>query len=74
MNNINVLLLLRPWLISGFILGVVHSTGFDKYIRIPGMRKTHGLPSMGSHRVRHNRSNLAAVASTLKVYRIVSLA
>ena len=28
--------------------------------RIPGSGEPGGLPSMGSHRVRHNRSNLAA--------------
>ena len=32
MTNINVLLLLSPWLISGFILGGVHSIGLDKCI------------------------------------------
>ena len=31
--------------------------------RIPGMGEPGGLPSMGSHRVRHDRSNLAAVAA-----------
>ena len=31
--------------------------------RIPGMGEPGGLPSMGSHRVRHNWSNLAAVAA-----------
>src|SRR5574341_1531429 len=29
--------------------------------RIPGMGKPGGLPSMGSHRVGHDRSDLAAV-------------
>ena len=28
--------------------------------RIPGMGEPGGLPSMGSHRVRHDQSNLAA--------------
>ena len=28
--------------------------------RIPGMGEPDGLPSLGSHRVRHNLSNLAA--------------
>ena len=28
--------------------------------RIPGMREPGGLPSMGSHRVGHDRSDLAA--------------
>ena len=31
--------------------------------RIPGMGKSGGLPSMGSHRVGHDCSNLAAVAA-----------
>ena len=31
--------------------------------RIPGMAESVGLPSMGSHRVRHDESNLAAVAA-----------
>ena len=31
--------------------------------RIPGTGKPGGLPSMGSHRVRHDRSDLAAAAS-----------
>ena len=30
--------------------------------RIPGTVEPGGLPSMGSHRVGHNRSDLAAVA------------
>ena len=32
--------------------------------RIPGMRESGGLPSMGSHRVGHDRSDLAAAAAT----------
>ena len=31
--------------------------------RIPGMGEPGGLPSMGSHRVRHDWSNLAAAAA-----------
>ena len=31
--------------------------------RIPGTGETGGLPSMGSHRVGHNRKDLAAVAA-----------
>ena len=31
--------------------------------RIPGMGEPSGLPSMGSHRVGHDRSNLAAAAA-----------
>ena len=33
--------------------------------RIPGMGEPGGLPSMGLHRVRHNRSNLAAAAAAV---------
>ena len=32
--------------------------------RIPGTAEPGGLPSMGSHRVGHNWSDLAAVAAT----------
>ena len=32
--------------------------------RIPGTEEPGGLPSMGSHRVGHDRSNLAAAAVT----------
>ena len=31
--------------------------------RIPGMGEPGGLPSMGSHRVRHEESDLAAAAA-----------
>ena len=31
--------------------------------RIPGMEEPGGLPSMGSHRVGHDRSDLAAAAA-----------
>ena len=31
--------------------------------RIPGIGEPGGLPSVGSHRVRHDRSDLAAIAS-----------
>ena len=31
--------------------------------RIPGMGEPGGLPSLGSHRVGHDRSNLAAAAA-----------
>ena len=34
--------------------------------RIPEMAEPGGLPSMGSHRVRHDRSNLAAAAAASK--------
>ena len=33
--------------------------------RIPGMGKPGGLPSMGSHRVRHDWRDLAAAAAAL---------
>ena len=32
-------------------------------LRIPGMGEPGGLPSMGLHRVGHDRSDLAAVAA-----------
>ena len=35
--------------------------------RIPGMEEPGGLPSMGSHRVGHNWSDLAAAADCIKV-------
>ena len=34
--------------------------------KIPWMEEPGGLPSMGSHRVRHNWSDLAAAAATFK--------
>ena len=34
--------------------------------RIPGMGEPGGLPSMGSHRVRHDRSDLAAAAHSIE--------
>ena len=37
--------------------------------RIPGMAEPGGLPSMGSHRVGHDWSDLAAAAATLKIQR-----
>ena len=37
--------------------------------RIPGMEEPGGLPSMGSHRVGHDWSNLAAAAACLKMLR-----
>ena len=33
--------------------------------RIPGMGKPGGLPSLGSHRVGHDRGDLAAVAAAI---------
>ena len=35
--------------------------------RIPGMGEPGGLPSMGSHRVGHDRSDLAAAAAAYPV-------
>ena len=34
--------------------------------RIPGMTEPDGLPSMGSHRVGHDWSDLAAATTTVK--------
>ena len=34
--------------------------------RTPGTAEPDGLPSMGSHRVGHDRSDLAAVTTTVK--------
>ena len=39
--------------------------------RIPGIGEPGGLPSMGSHRVGHDRSDLAAAAVSLYMYSIV---
>ena len=36
--------------------------------RIPGTGKPGGLPSMGSHRVRHDWSDLAAAAAAAAAY------
>ena len=36
--------------------------------RIPGMGESCGLPSMGSHRVRHGWSDLAAAAAAAEIY------
>ena len=42
--------------------------------RIPGMGEPGGLPSMGSHRVGHNWSGLAAAAAAaLNLYLIAAL-
>ena len=35
--------------------------------RIPGTGEPAGLPSMGSHRVGHDRSNLAAAAAAVTI-------
>ena len=35
--------------------------------RIPGTEEPGGLPSMGSHRVGHNWSDLAAAAATVHI-------
>ena len=40
--------------------------------RIPGTGEPGGLPSMGSHRVRHDRSNLAAAAAAAQLCKMVS--
>ena len=36
--------------------------------RIPGMGEPGGLPSLGSHRVRHDWSDLAAAAAALQYF------
>ena len=41
--------------------------------RIPGTGKPCGLPSMGSHRVEHDQSHLAAAAATTKILIQVSV-
>ena len=40
--------------------------------RIPGIGEPGGLPSMGSHRVRHNWSNLPAAAVSVRVFKVVT--
>ena len=39
--------------------------------RIPGTEEPGGLPSMGSHRVRHDWSNLASAAISIYVYNLL---
>jgi len=39
---------------------------------IPGMGEPGGLPSVGSHRVGHNRSDLAAAMPILKLFQKIS--
>ena len=41
--------------------------------RIPGMGELLGLPSMGSHRVRHDRSDLVAVTAAAGILHKFSL-
>ena len=41
--------------------------------RIPGTGEPGGVPSMGSHRVGHNRSDLAAAAAGSLTYKIYSI-
>ena len=41
--------------------------------RIPGMAEPAGLPSMGSHRVRHDWSNSAAAAAVIIAFQRISL-
>ena len=40
--------------------------------RIPGMGEPSGLPSMGSHRVRHDWSNLAAAAAVISIHNLLN--
>ena len=42
--------------------------------RIPGTEEPGGLPSMGSHRVRHDWSDLAAAAAVLKLHPLINAA
>ena len=42
--------------------------------RIPGTGEPGGLASMGSHRVGHDRSNLAAAAAAIFSYNLYVLA
>ena len=42
--------------------------------RIPGTGEPGGLPSMGMHRVGHERSDLAAEAAAGKFHPVVTLA
>ena len=39
--------------------------------RIPGMGEPGGLPSMGSHTVRHDRSELAAAAAAITNFKSI---
>ena len=41
--------------------------------RVPGMGEPGGLPSMGSHRVRHDWSDLAAAAAVLQSNKYIFL-
>ena len=41
--------------------------------RIPGTGEPGGLPSMGSHRVRHNCSDLAAAAAAAAAAKLILL-
>ena len=41
--------------------------------RIPGMGEPGGFPSMGSHRIGHDRSDLAAAAAAAKGFQASSL-
>ena len=39
--------------------------------RIPGMEEPDGLPSMGSHTVRHDSSDLAAAAAAITNFKSI---
>ena len=63
--------------VSDFILGGSKITAMEKEMathssilawRIPGTEKPSGLPSMGSYRVGHDWSNLAAAAAAVPNY------
>ena len=45
------------------LLVSIDQTKLSAFWRIPGTGEPGGLPSMESHRVRHDRSDLAAAAS-----------
>ena len=40
--------------------------------RIPGTEEPGGLPSLGSHRVRHNRSDLEAAAAAAAAFALIA--
>ena len=52
------------WLLQP-VENIAEITQYDLAWRIPGTGEPGGLPSMGSHRVRHNWSDLAAAAADL---------
>ena len=66
-----LVLVICPYIIS-FLLEKEMATHSSVLAwRIPGMAEPGGLPSMGSHRVRHDWSNLAAAAAASLSYKII---